>query len=285
VYGCRGVAYARKGDYDRAIADFNQAILLAHQDQSNPSDRQTQAQGQDAEPISAFVAGESIVLASGDGPLLRARGVTYSAKGDLDRAIADFDDAIRLNPKDKEAVSNRGNAYRTKGDFGRAIVDYDQLVQLDAKNARAYFHRARFYWQIGSLTKSLTDLDQAIQLNPKDAYPVVWHEIVAKRSDQPSQLSEAAKQLDATKWPAPIVNLFLGTVTPEQVLSAADDPNPAKKKAQVCEANFYIAERALQSGSRDEALKLFDQAAADCPKTFIEKQAADVELSSLRASR
>lgn len=217
--------------------------------------------------------------------MLRARGVAYSAKGDLDRAIADFDDAIRLNPKDKEAISNRGNAYRTKGDFGRAIADYDQLVQLDGKDARAYFHRARLYWQIASFTKSLTDLDQSIQLNPKDAYPVVWREIVAKRSDQPSRLSEAVKQLDAAKWLAPIVNLFLGTMAPEQVLGAADDTNPAKKKAQVCEANFYVAERALQSGLKEEALRLFEQAAGDCPKTFIEKQAADVEISFLRAGR
>jgi lipoprotein NlpI len=58
-----------------------------------------------------------------------------------------------------------------------------------------------------------------------------------------------------------------------------------KRKWQFCEANFYIAERALQAGSKEEALRLLDQAAADCPKTFIEKQAADVELISLRASR
>jgi len=158
-------------------------------------------------------------------------------------------------------------------------------VQLDPRDARAYFHRARVYWQSASLGKSLTDLDQAILLNPKDAYPVIWREIVAKRSDQPSRLSEAAKQLDAAKWPAPVINLFLGTMTPEQVLSAADDADPVKRKWQFCEANFYIAERALQRGSKEEALKLFDQAAADCPKTFIEKQAADVELGSLRAGR
>ncbi|WP_407123024.1 hypothetical protein [Bradyrhizobium sp. STM 3561] len=113
----------------------------------------------------------------------------------------------------------------------------------------------------------------------------MWREIVARRSDQPSRLSEAAKDLDAAKWPAPVVNLFLGTTTSEQVRAAAEDANPVKKKGQVCEANFYIAERALQSGSREEALKLFEQAAADCPRTFIEKPAADVELAALRASR
>ncbi|MBR0709568.1 tetratricopeptide repeat protein [Bradyrhizobium liaoningense] len=284
-YYFRAESFSLLGEFDRAIADFNRVIQLAHQGQGNPGDRQAQPQGQDADPISASVAGESIVLASADGPVLRARGAAYNAKGDLDRAIADYDEAIRLNPKDKDAFGLRANAHKAKGDFDRSLADYDQLVQLDAKDARAYFHRARVYWQIASFAKSLADLDQAIQLDPKNAYPILWREIVAKRSDQPSQLGEAAKQLDAAKWPAPVVNLFLGTMTPEQVRSAADDADPAKKKGQVCEANFYTAERALQSGSRDEALKLFEQAAADCPKTFLEKPAADVELGALRASR
>lgn len=285
VYGCRGVAYAQKGDYDHAIADYDQAIQLAHQEQENRGDRQAQVQGQDSEPISPSVGGDSMALASGDGPLLRARGAAYQAKGDLDRAIADYDEVIRLSPKDKDALGLRANAYKAKKDFDRSLADYDQLVQIDPKDARAYFHRGRFYWQIASFTKSLADFDQATQLNPKYAYAILWREIVAKRSDQPSQLSEAARQLDATKWPAPIVNLFLGTMTPEQVLDAADDADPRKKKGQVCEANFYSAELALQRGSTDGALKLFEQAAADCPKTFIEKPAADVELAALRASR
>jgi len=199
--------------------------------------------------------------------------------------MADYDEAIRLNPKDKEAFGLRANAYKAKGDFDRSLADYDQLVQLDPKDARAYFHRARLHWQTASFAQSLTDLDQAIELNSKGAYLVLWREIVARRSEQPSRLSETAKQLDATKWPAPIVNLFLGTMTPEQVLSAAEDADPVKRKGQVCEANFYIAERALQGGSKEEALKLFEQAAADCPRTFIEKPAADFELRALRASR
>ncbi|WP_240537995.1 tetratricopeptide repeat protein [Bradyrhizobium japonicum] len=283
VYFYRGIVNARKDDHDRAVADYTQAMQLAHQDQRGSGDRKAQLQGQADDPAYASSAdGQSIALASGDGIALRARGGAYAAKGDFDRAIADYDEAIRLNPRDKEAISARGNAYKTKGDFDRAIADYDQAAQLDARDARVYFHRARVYWQMASLAKSLTDLDQAIQLNPKNAYPVLWREIVARRSDQ---LSEAAKQLDATKWPAPIINLFLGTMTPEQVRSAADDADPVKKKGQVCEANFYVAERALQSGAKEEALKLFDLAAADCPKTFIEKQAADVELGLLRASR
>jgi hypothetical protein len=50
------------------------------------------------------------------------RGLAWINKGELDRAIADFTQAIRLNPKDALAYSNRGLTWADKGDFDRAIV-------------------------------------------------------------------------------------------------------------------------------------------------------------------
>jgi lipoprotein NlpI len=251
AYLGRAYVYVAKRDYVRAISDYDQALLI-HPDN-----------------LKAHID----------------RGLAYIRNGDPDRGMADCDRAVEISPQTGGGQLCRSRVYLAKGNKERALAELDQTMPITPRSESFYFYRARLYWQMASFTKSLADLDQSVQLNPKYAYPALWHEIVARRGDRPSQLSEAVKQLDMTKWPAPIVNLFLGTMTPEQVLSAADDPNPAKKKAQVCEANFYIAERALQSGSKEEALKLFDQAAADCPNTFIEKQAADVELGLLRASR
>jgi lipoprotein NlpI len=282
AYFNRGVAYYHKGDYDHAIADYNQAMQLGHQDQQISADR---IRRQDSDPVPPPVDGQASGLASADGHAFYARGAAYYGKGDLDRAIADYDEAIRLNPKDKNAFIYRSVAYRAMGNLDRAIADCDRIVQLDPENAYAYRARAMVYWQSGSFSKSLTDLDQAIRLDPKSAYSVLWRELVAKRSDQPSQLAEAATQLDMTKWPAPIINLFLGTMTPEQVLRAADDSDAKKRKGQVCEANFYTAELALQRGSKDDAHRLFDLAATDCPDTFVERQAAKVELGALHAGR
>ncbi len=39
------------------------------------------------------------------------------------------------------AFTNRGSGYANKGDYGRAIQDYDQAIKLDPKNAHALFNR------------------------------------------------------------------------------------------------------------------------------------------------
>ena len=67
------------------------------------------------------------------------------------------------------------------------------------------------------------------------------------------------------------------------MLAAADDPNPKTRDRQVCEANFYGGELALQRGDKGEATERLRQAAARCPKAFFEYTAANVELKTLGA--
>ena len=108
--------------------------------------------------------------------------------------------------------------------------------------------------------------------------------IVGQRSNVPSRLSQLISKIDMTKWPAPVIRLYLGQMTPEAVLAAAaDDADSTTKKGQVCEANFYSGELALQKGTKEDATRLFGLAAADCPKGFIEWSAANAELKALGA--
>jgi tetratricopeptide (TPR) repeat protein len=64
---------------------------------------------------------------------LNNRGNGYYAKGEHDRAIADFDKAIGIDPAQATAFYNRGNAYYAKGDRDRAIADYDRAILLNPR--------------------------------------------------------------------------------------------------------------------------------------------------------
>lgn len=58
------------------------------------------------------------------------RGNAYYKKGKYDRAIADYNQFLKLNPKDSKAFYNRGNAYKLKGDKVKAIESYRQALAV-----------------------------------------------------------------------------------------------------------------------------------------------------------
>jgi lipoprotein NlpI len=248
AYLNRGLAYDAEGDYDHALADYDQAIRL------------------DPNNATAY----------------NNRGNAYQKMDYNERAIADYNEAIRLDPKYAAAYNDRGHAYQKKSNNDRAMADYNEAIRLDPKYATAYYNRGLANFYAGSLPKSLADLNEASELDPKNAYMALWLDIVSKRSKLPGRLAQAITQIDMAKWPGPVIRLFLGQMTFQALLAAADDPNVKTKQSRVCEANFYGAELAIQTNWKDDALRLFVAASAGCPKTFTEWAAANAELKVLR---
>jgi lipoprotein NlpI len=179
--------------------------------------------------------------------------------------------------------ASRGIAYRAKGDLDRARADYDEAIRLDPKLPHAFLTLGLAYLYRGRPARALAEVSTASDLDPKDAYGALWVDIVAQRNNVPSRLPDAISKIDMTAWPAPVVRLFLGQTTAADVLAAADDPDPAKKTARVCDANFFRGELALRSGDKDEARRLFRSASNDCPRNFAQWGAANEELKALGA--
>jgi len=97
------------------------------------------------------------------------RGFAYRRKGENDRAIADYNEALRLDPKYAIAYNNRGLAYSEKGENDRAIADYNEALRLDPKYAIAYNNRGLAYFRKGENDRAIADYNEALRLNPKYA--------------------------------------------------------------------------------------------------------------------
>lgn len=96
-----------------------------------------------------------------------ARGIIYAAQGNLENAIADYDEAIRLNPEDANAYNNRGFEKYRLGNIEGAITDYDEAIRLDPENANLYINRGDAKQEIGDLVGAIADYNEAIRLKPE----------------------------------------------------------------------------------------------------------------------
>lgn len=94
------------------------------------------------------------------------RGVERKLKGDLDGALADYTEAIRLNPTDFFAFNNRANVRRDKGDLAGAVADYTEAVRLEPDYAAAYTNRGLVQERMGDLEGARASFKAALAASP-----------------------------------------------------------------------------------------------------------------------
>ena len=94
------------------------------------------------------------------------RGVEWKAKGELAKAIADYDEAIKHDPQQAAVYNNRGIAYASAAEYDKAIADYDKAVELNPTYASALNNRGLAYFNAGQQQRAIADYDAAIKIEP-----------------------------------------------------------------------------------------------------------------------
>ncbi|MEO6246700.1 MAG: tetratricopeptide repeat protein, partial [Opitutaceae bacterium] len=192
-----------------------------------------------------------------------ARGIARISRGELEAALADFDRALVLDPKNDEAYLSRGVAKMSQGDLDTASADFTQAIALNAKNAMAYVNRAVAKLQLGAIDAAIADCTKAIELDPALA-SAYSNRAAARfvRSDLDGCIADANKalELDPTNAIA-YVNRSAARSNKGEIEGALADSTKAiendPRNADGYNNRGYIR---LLKGELDAALPDFDRA-------------------------
>ncbi|MEK7487493.1 MAG: tetratricopeptide repeat protein, partial [Planctomycetota bacterium] len=95
------------------------------------------------------------------------RGIAKYEKKDLEVAIVDYDEVIRLNPQNANIYNNRGTVKFEKRDFEGAIVDFNEVIRLNPQYMLAYNNRGSAKNSKKDFEGAIVDFDEAIRLDPQ----------------------------------------------------------------------------------------------------------------------
>jgi len=190
LYVSRGEVELHQGDFDGAIADDTKAVALdptiveAYIDRGWAKHQKGDLIGaitdykEAHEPHKSVTGGvderiadanQKIALNPNDAWAMGLRGGSKALKGDLTGAIADYTQAITLDPKNTYRdyfYYSRGQVKEKQGDLTGAVADYTRAIALDPKKAEDYYSRGQVKRNQGDLTGAIADFSQAIELDP-----------------------------------------------------------------------------------------------------------------------
>lgn len=238
------------------------------------------------------------------------RGVAKQGIGDHRAAVEDFGEALRLKPNLAVTYYNRGISSKFLGqldlavedqrralglvpDYGNALYELGALLFLKQEFALSIEFstlainvirddrgpvsvRGLAHYALADYESASTDLRRAINLkaNPYDI--LFLHLACVRMGESSDELRANLEKLPKAEWPAPIFNLFLDSMSPEDVKALA------LGAAQLAEAHFFAGQFHLHHKNMDAAIDALQTAAEDCPNFFLERAIALAELKSLK---
>lgn len=115
-----------------------------------------------------------------------ARGIVWQDHKELDKALADFNEAIRLAPTWAH-IHNRGLLWNAKKEFDKALSDYNEALRLNPRSYLVHYHRGELYYGQKEIDKAIDDYSKAIEILPGYALAYAsrgWARLAKKERDR-----------------------------------------------------------------------------------------------------
>lgn len=135
------------------------------------------------------------------------RGQSYDGMKNYSQAIADYTNAIKLDPDDLDPYCKRGLAYCQMKNYEKAIADFTSAIKLGPNGSDLYYNRGCAHYYLQDYAEAIADFTSAIKLSPKDPNSyynrgVAYSNLAAQDSKKADSLAAANQGKPSTGYAA-----------------------------------------------------------------------------------
>ncbi len=181
------------------------------------------------------------------------------------KAIADYDQAIKLDPRLPDAWQHRGGEHFKLGHIKESLADFDEFLKLMPQQAPYHWQRGISLYYAGRFEEGRKQFELHQTVNPNDVENAVWHFLCLARAAGVEKARAALIPIkgDARVPMMEVHALFANKVKPEDVLKAAvaGTPTPAQLTRQLFYAHLYLGLYFEAVGNDQQACEHITQAA------------------------
>jgi len=167
---------------------------------------------------------------------------------------------LLLLAQSPQATQNRAEADFENGRFAESAAAFDSLAKADPAQAPYLWQRGIALYYAGRYNDCRRQFESHRTVNPNDVENAAWHFLCVARAESPAKARAALLPVgpDARVPMRQVYQMFRGTLTPEQVLSAAESQPDGQFYAHLYLGLYFEA-----LGMKDRALEHIKIAAAD----------------------
>lgn len=219
--------------------------------------------------------------------ILASRAIANNLSGNGVAGQADADQALLIKPDDAQALEARAVALMTNGQAEEALSTMARIAPA-SRSADHLSWMGLMNLYLGRASEAEPLFRDAVALSSPYGRPFALIGLYMAHEQQGKNGKTAVESdlenLDTTEFSTSLLRFMVGTLDRDSLLRRARE-KPVMERLNLAEANFYIAQRLMLQGQRDEALTWFQRTLDTQALPYREYMLAQMELQRAQKAK